>query len=100
MGVLLRVLLLDLVVGNTGKALSCGSGIESGDGERDVNGAVALRSIFLCGDFLPLNEVGEEFSVLVETLLEEIGSLGGGGMSSDGLLLFNDFSSHGRIQGV
>ncbi len=84
------VLLRDLEVGNTGNALSCGSGRASGDGERDANGAVALRNIFLCGDFLPLkDEVGEELSLSFETPLVAKGGLGGGGISSDGIIFFN-----------
>ena len=82
------VLLRDLDVGNTGKALSCGRGIASGDGDRDIKGAVTLLSIFMCGDFLPLEDEEDELSAARGPPFEGKGSFGGEGISSDGMAFF------------
>lgn len=68
-----------------GKALSCGSGVASGEGDRSAKGAVATRTRFLWGDFLPLRDDTRDVRwELLKVLLEESGSLGGGCISSTG----------------
>ena len=85
------VALLDLAVGvgKMGNALSWGRGIASGEGVDLIRGAVATRSIFLNGDFLPLSDdAGDVRPELIELVVDVKGGLGGGCISSTGTAFF------------
>lgn len=102
------VALLDLAVGvgKMGNALSWGRGMASGEGVDFSKGAVATRSIFLNGDFLPLSDdAGDVRPELLGLALDVKGGLGGGCISSTGTTFFKllpvvDFSNSLAIPAV